>query len=100
MAYLNPTKKARSICRRSVPLRKKVKKLICLTAYDYPTARIVDEAGVDIILVGDSMETSFNGYGNTIPVTLEEDRLQPAVASRWATERAMVVADMPFAPIT
>ena len=47
-------------------------RLVCLTAYDYPTARIVDEAGIDVILVGDSLGNVVLGYGNTVPVTLDE----------------------------
>ena len=47
-------------------------KLVCLTAYDYPTARIVDEAGTDLVLVGDSLGNVVLGYDSTVPVTLEE----------------------------
>src|ERR1043165_3652819 len=47
-------------------------RLVCLTAYDYPTARIVDEAGTDVILVGDSLGNVVLGYDSTVPVTLEE----------------------------
>jgi 3-methyl-2-oxobutanoate hydroxymethyltransferase len=78
-----------------VPPRKTVKKLVCLTAYDYPTARIVDEAGIDMILVGDSMGNVIHGYGNTIPVSLDEI-LSACIAVKRGTERAMVIADMPF----
>src|SRR5207253_5936574 len=70
-------------------------KLVCLTAYDYPTARIVDEAGVDIILSGDRIGNVIHGYGNTIPVSLDEIT-SACIAVKRATERAMVVADMPF----
>lgn len=68
---------------------------MCLTAYDYPTARIVDEAGVDMILVGDSIGNVIHGYGNTIPVTLDEI-LSACIAVKRGTERAMVIADMPY----
>ena len=69
--------------------------MVCLTAYDYPTARIVDEAGVDMIFVGDSIGNVIHGYGNTIPVSLEEI-LSALIAVKRATERAMVIADMPY----
>ena len=70
-------------------------KLVCLTAYDYPTARIVDEAGTDIILVGDSLGNVVLGYDSTVPVTLEE-MLHHARAVRRGVERALLVADMPY----
>src|SRR6056297_2641718 len=66
-----------------------------LTAYDAPTAEIVDEAGVDVILVGDSMGNAVLGYDSTLPVTVEETRSRTAAVAR-ATDDAMVVADMPF----
>ncbi len=52
--------------------KEKGERLVCLTAYDYPTARVVDEAGIEIILVGDSAGNVVFGYNNTIPVTMEE----------------------------
>jgi len=70
-------------------------KIICLTAYDYPTARLVDEAGVDVILVGDSLGMVVLGYDSTLPVTLEE-MLHHTRAVRRGTHRALLVADMPF----
>jgi 3-methyl-2-oxobutanoate hydroxymethyltransferase len=66
-----------------------------LTAYDYPTARLLDEAGIDILLIGDSVGNTVLGYENTLPVTMEEMLHHTAAVSRGA-ERAMVVADMPF----
>jgi 3-methyl-2-oxobutanoate hydroxymethyltransferase len=66
-----------------------------LTAYDAPTARVVDEAGVDVILVGDSMGNATLGYDTTLPVTLDEIASTTGAVAR-ATEDAVVVADMPF----
>jgi 3-methyl-2-oxobutanoate hydroxymethyltransferase len=66
-----------------------------LTAYDYPTARIVDEAGIDVVLVGDSIGNVIFGYGNTVPVTLDEI-LTHTRAVRRAVKRALLVADMPY----
>jgi len=78
-------------------LRKKSngERITCLTAYDYPTARIFDAAGVDILLVGDSLGMVVLGYENTLPVTMEE-MLHHTRAGRRGTERALLVADMPF----
>src|SRR5687767_872769 len=70
-------------------------KLVCLTAYDYPTARIVDEAGTDLVLVGDSLGNVVLGYDSTVPVTLEE-MLHHTRAVRRGVERALLVADMPY----
>jgi 3-methyl-2-oxobutanoate hydroxymethyltransferase len=70
-------------------------KITCLTAYDYPTARLLDEAGVDILLVGDSLGMAVLGYESTLPVTLEE-MLHHTRAVRRGTKRALLVTDMPF----
>ncbi len=69
--------------------------IVMITAYDYPTARVVDEAGVDIILVGDSLGMVVLGYENTLPVTMEEMLIHTAAVVR-GSERALVVGDMPF----
>lgn len=66
-----------------------------LTAYDYATARLVDEAGVDMILVGDSLAMVVMGYDTTLPVTVDE-MLHHTRAVRRAVKRAVLVADMPF----
>jgi 3-methyl-2-oxobutanoate hydroxymethyltransferase len=70
-------------------------KITCLTAYDYPTARLLDEAGVDVLLVGDSLGMVVLGYENTLPVTLEE-MLHHTRAVRRGTRHALLVADMPY----
>ena len=69
--------------------------VVALTAYDYATARVVDEAGVDIILVGDSLAMVMMGYEDTLSVTMDEMLLHTR-AVRRAVKNAMVVADMPF----
>lgn len=73
----------------------KSQKITCLTAYDYPTARLLDEAGVDLILVGDSLSMVVLGHESTLPVTLE-DMLHHTRAVRRGVRRALVVSDMPF----
>lgn len=95
MAYLQPDKPEKVYLPYIRAAKERGEKLACLTAYDYPTARIVDEAGVDIILVGDSMGNVIHGYGNSIPVSLDEIT-SACIAVKRGTERAMVVADMPF----
>jgi 3-methyl-2-oxobutanoate hydroxymethyltransferase len=70
-------------------------RIACLTAYDYPTARLVDEAGVDVILVGDSLGMVVLGYESTLPVTIEE-MLHHTRAVRRGAKRALVVSDMPY----
>jgi 3-methyl-2-oxobutanoate hydroxymethyltransferase len=69
--------------------------LTALTAYDYPTARLVDEAGIDVLLVGDSLGMAVLGYENTLSVTMD-DMLHHARAVRRGTQRAMLVVDMPY----
>jgi 3-methyl-2-oxobutanoate hydroxymethyltransferase len=70
-------------------------KITCLTAYDYPTARLLDDAGVDILLVGDSLGMTVLGYDSTLAVTLDE-MVHHTRAVRRATRRALLVADMPY----
>ncbi|HVN67405.1 MAG TPA: 3-methyl-2-oxobutanoate hydroxymethyltransferase, partial [Candidatus Sulfotelmatobacter sp.] len=66
-----------------------------LTAYDYPFAKILDEGGVDIVLVGDSLGNVALGYRDTLPVTMEEMLIHTRAVAR-GVQRALVVADMPF----
>ena len=70
-------------------------KLVMVTAYDHPGARLADAAGVDIILVGDSAADNVLGYDSTVPVTVDELLVLVRAVARGA-ERALVVADMPF----
>jgi 3-methyl-2-oxobutanoate hydroxymethyltransferase len=67
----------------------------CLTAYDYATARLVDEAGIEMILVGDSLAQTMLGYENTLSVTVDE-MLHHVKAVRRGTRNALLLADMPY----
>ena len=69
--------------------------ITCLTAYDYPSGRLVDEAGIDIVLVGDSLAQTMLGYENTLSVTLEE-MLHHTRAVRRGVKHGFLVADMPY----
>lgn len=71
------------------------KKITMLTAYDYPSARLVDEAGMDMILVGDSLAMTVLGYESTIPVTMDE-MIHHSKAVRRGVKYALLVGDMPF----
>ena len=76
-------------------MKKKGDKIAMLTAYDYPTAKIVDEAGIPLILVGDSLGMVILGYESTIPVTMAE-MLHHTKAVVRGSKKAMVIGDMPF----
>jgi len=76
-------------------MKKKGEKIVSLTAYEYYTSRVLNEAGVDMILVGDSLGMVVLGYQNTLPVTMEEMLHHTRAVARGNT-RALLVADMPF----
>jgi 3-methyl-2-oxobutanoate hydroxymethyltransferase len=95
MPYLKPERPEKVNAPSLKASKQRGERLVCLTAYDYPTARIVDEAGIDIILVGDSLGNVVLGYGNTVPVTLDEILIH-LKAVRRAVQRALLVADMPY----
>jgi 3-methyl-2-oxobutanoate hydroxymethyltransferase len=76
-------------------LQNSAAKITCLTAYDYPTARLLDEAGVDLLLVGDSLGMVVLGYESTLPVSMDE-MLMCTRAARRGTRRALLVADRPY----
>ncbi len=76
-------------------MKRQGKLIAALTAYDYATSRLVDEAGIDLILVGDSLAMVVLGHDNTLAVTVDE-MLHHTRAVRRAVRRALVVADMPF----
>lgn len=76
-------------------MKKSGDKITVVTAYDYPTARIIDGAGVDVALVGDSLGMVCLGYPDTVSVTMEEMLHHTAAVSR-GTQNALIVADMPF----
>lgn len=80
---------------RAITAMKGVEKIACLTAYDFQTARLLDEAGIPLILVGDSVGTTLLGFENTLPVTLL-DMIRHAAAVVRGVQHALVVVDLPF----
>ena len=76
-------------------MKQKGEKITMLTAYDYSTAKIIDEAGINMILVGDSLGMVVLGYQTTIPVTME-DMLHHSKAVVRGASNALVIGDMPF----
>lgn len=95
MPYLKPERPEKVSAPSLKSSKQRGERLVCLTAYDYPTARLIDEAGIDVILVGDSLGNVVLGYGNTVPVTLYEILIH-LKAVRRAVQRALLVADMPY----
>jgi len=75
--------------------KEKKEKIVALTAYDFPIAKILDQAGIDLILVGDSLGMVVLGYENTIPVTME-DMIHHTKPVARAAKTALVIADMPY----
>lgn len=76
-------------------MKREKKKIVCLTAYDYPLAKILDQTDIDIILVGDSAANVFAGEKTTLPITMDEMLYHTKVVSRAVTH-SLVIADMPF----
>src|SRR4030095_12241504 len=95
MAYLKPQRPEKVTAPSLRASKERGERLVCLTAYDYTMARIVDEAGIDIVLVGDSIANTMLGYGNTVPVTLDEIVMHTR-AVRRGVHRALLVSGMPF----
>ena len=76
-------------------MKKRGEKIVMMTAYDYPTARLVEDGGADMILVGDTLGMVVLGYDSTVPVTME-DMIHHTRAAVRGSQRALVVGDMPF----
>jgi len=87
--------RARLTAPMMLELKRRNEPIVVVTAYDYPMARLADDAGVEILLVGDSVGTVLLGYDSTLPVTMEE-MLHHTRAVTRARPAAMVVGDMPF----
>lgn len=81
--------------RRLIEMKQRGEKIACLTAYDYSMARLIDEAGVDLILVGDSASNVMAGHTTTLPMTLDQ-MIYHAASVVKGVKRALVVCDMPF----
>lgn len=88
-----PRRKVTTASLRELKLRHEA--ITCLTAYDYATSRLVDEAGVELILVGDSLAQTMLGYENTLSVTMDE-MLHHVKAVRRGVKNALLIADMPY----
>jgi len=93
---MNTEQQIKRVTTKSIVLLKKKRiKISALTAYDFITAKILDEAGIDILLVGDSLSNVFQGNETTLPVTMDEMIYHTKAVSK-GVERAMIVVDMPF----
>jgi 3-methyl-2-oxobutanoate hydroxymethyltransferase len=91
----NASRPSRMTVPKFTSLKASGQKISMVTAYDFPFARLVDEAGVEGVLVGDSMSMVVQGHENTLPVTLDEMIYHAEMVGR-AVERALVIVDMPF----
>src|SRR6187431_3821983 len=91
----SPRRSQRMTVPKFTALKGTGQKISMVTAYDYPFARLVDEAGVEGVLVGDSMSMVVQGHANTLPVTLDEMIYHAEMVGRAVT-RALTIVDMPF----
>lgn len=92
---MNAERRRKVTTRRLLELKEAREPIACLTAYDHLMASILDKAGIDVVLVGDSAGTVFAGYDTTIPMTMEQMLYHAEVVAR-GVDRALVVADLPF----
>lgn len=92
--YAADTKKPVTVA-TLLDMKRKGLKIAMLTAYDFPTARVAEEAGVDVVLVGDSVAMTKLGYDSTLPVTMDE-MMHHVKAVKRGLSRALLVADMPY----
>lgn len=92
--YAADTKKPVTVA-TLLDMKRKGLKIAMLTAYDFPTARVAEEAGVDVVLVGDSVAMTKLGYDSTLPVTMDE-MMHHVKAVKRGLNRALLVADMPY----
>ena len=91
-----PAKPVRRVTTRTLQkMRDEGQRISMLTAYDFPTAQILDQAGIDILLVGDSLAMVVQGHETTLPVTMDQMIYHAEMVGR-ATQRAMVIVDLPF----
>ncbi|MGH7465305.1 MAG: 3-methyl-2-oxobutanoate hydroxymethyltransferase [Longimicrobiales bacterium] len=95
MSTQSSGERRRTTVRDLLEMKQRGEPIVAVTAYDYLFARIVDESGVDLVLVGDSVGQVFAGYDSTLPVTIE-DMIYHACAVRRGVKHAMLVVDMPF----
>src|SRR5438270_10602991 len=84
-----------ALLQRKTDANLSTQKITCLTAYDHPTARLLDEAGVDVLLVGDTLGMVVQGHETTLPVTLDQMIYHAEMVAR-AAKRAFVIGDLPF----
>lgn len=99
MSTIKATDKEKVTIPRLYDLKRRGEPIVMVTAYDYPSARIADEAGIDCVLVGDSLAMTMLGHPNTLSVTVDEMLVFARAATRACT-RALVIADMPYGSYT